>query len=140
MPSKGVAQNRTGLNSFSHIPDEALVHVLPNIVYRVSITQKKQKSVMLAQYFEFRPIKLLPLFQKVSKLLDKFYFQHACIPGLALDEFLVSKVQFLDENSTEIVTLHLRYDNIVKDCKKPTEEEIHRPLTRYAPWMHRMPN
>lgn len=120
-----------GLHHFSHIPDDALVHMLPNIVYGVSITQKKHISVMLAlgaRYFEFRPAKLLPLFQKVSKLPDKFYFQHACIPGLAFDEFLASQVQFLDANPTEVVTIHIRYDNIVKECTKPTEEEIHQAL------------
>ena len=120
-----------GLHHFPHIPDEALVHMLPNIVYGVSITQKKQVPVMLAlgaRYFEFRPAELLPLFQKVSKLPNKFYFQHACIPGLAFDEFLDSQVQFLDANPTEIVTIHIRYDNIIKECKKPTEEEIHQAL------------
>ena len=120
-----------GLHHFAHIPDEALVHMLPNIVYGVSITQKKQISVMLAlgaRYFEFRPAELLPMFQKVSKLPNKFYFQHACIPGLPFDEFLASQVEFLDETPTEIVTIHIRYDNIVKECKKPTEEEIHQAL------------
>lgn len=120
-----------GLQHFPHIPDEALVHMLPNIVYGVSITQKKQISVMLAlgsRYFEFRPAELLPMFQKVSKLPNKFYFQHACIPGLAFDDFLNAQVDFLDANPTEIVTIHIRYDNIVKECKKPTEEEIHQAL------------
>lgn len=120
-----------GLHHFPHIPDEALVHMLPNIVYGVSITQKKKVPVMLAlgaRYFEFRPAELLPLFQKVSKLPNKFYFQHACIPGLAFDEFLDSQVQFLDANPTEIVTIHIRYDNIIEECKKPTEEEIHQAL------------
>lgn len=120
-----------GLHHFPHIPDEALVHMLPNIVYGVSITQKKQISIMLAlgaRYFEFRPAELLPMFQKVSKLPNKFYFQHACIPGLAFDDFLDSQVEFLDANPTEIVTIHIRYDNIVKECKKPTDEEIHQAL------------
>lgn len=119
------------LEFFSHIPDEALVHMLPNIVYGVSITQKKEIAVMLAlgaRYFEFRPAELLPMFQKISKLPNKFYFQHACIPGLAFDDFLAQQVQFLDENPTEIVTIHIRYDNIVKECRKPTEDEIHQLL------------
>ena len=58
------------LEIFSHIPDSALVHMLPNIVYGLSITQK-EIPVMLAlgaRYFEFRPAELLPMFQKVSKL------------------------------------------------------------------------
>jgi hypothetical protein len=119
------------LHFFSHIPDAALVHLLPNVVYGVSITQKKQIPIMLAlgaRYFEFRPAELLPMFQKVSKLPNKFYFQHACIPGLAFDEFLEQQVEFLDANPTEIVTIHIRYDNIVNDCKKPTEEDIHQML------------
>ena len=120
-----------GLHHFTHIPDEALVHMLPNIVYGVSITPKKQVAVMLAlgaRYFEFRPAELLPMFQKISKPLDKFYFHHACIPGLPFDEFLEPQVRFLDENPTEIVALHTRDDNIMKECKKPTEEEIHQAL------------
>ena len=120
------------LHHFSHFSDEALVRMLPNIVYGVSITQKKQISVMLAlgaRYFEFRPAELLPLFQKVSNLPNKFYFQHSCIPGLAFDEFLESQVEFLDANPTEIVTLHIRYDNILKECRKPTEEELHQALS-----------
>ena len=36
------------LEFFSHIPDSALVHMLPNIVYGLSITQKKEIPVMLA--------------------------------------------------------------------------------------------
>ena len=119
------------LHHFSHIPDEALVHLLPNIVYGVSITQKKKLPIMLAlgaRYFEFRPAELLPMFQEVSKLPNKFYFQHACIPGLAFDEFLEDQVDFLDANPTEIVTIHIRYDNIIKECKKPTTEEIEQML------------
>ncbi|KAK4697567.1 hypothetical protein P7C71_g539, partial [Lecanoromycetidae sp. Uapishka_2] len=120
-----------GLHFFPHIPDETLVHILPNIVYGVSITQKKEIAVMLAlgaRYFEFRPAELLPMFQKVSKLPNKFYFQHACIPGIAFDDFLEQQVDFLDANPTEIVTIHIRYDNIVKECRKPTEEEIYQHL------------
>lgn len=136
------------LHFFSHIPDAALVHLLPNIVYGVSITQKKEVPIMLAlgaRYFEFRPAELLPMFQKVSKLPNKFYFQHACIPGLAFDDFLEQQVAFLDANPTEIVTVHIRYDNIVKECRKPTEDEIHQMLdaacakAENAPltWAHR---
>ncbi len=116
------------LQSFSHLSDETLVRMLPNIVYGVSITQKKDVAVMLAlgaRYFEFRPAELLPMFQKVSKLPNKFYFQHACIPGLAFDEFLEAQVRFLDANPTEIVTVHIRYDNIAKECKRPTEDQIY---------------
>ena len=100
-----------GLHFFEHIPDHVLVKLLPNIVYGVSITQKKQVPIMLAlgaRYFEFRPAELLPAFQKSSKLLYKFYFTHAVIPGLAFDEFLAQQVTFLDANLTEIVVIHIR--------------------------------
>lgn len=120
------------LHFFSHVPDDVLVHMLPNITYGVAITQKKEIPIMLAlgaRYFEFRPAELLPMFQKVSSLPNKFYFQHACIPGLAFDEFLEQQVAFLEEYPSEIVTLHIRWDNIVKDCKKPTPEEIADMLT-----------
>lgn len=120
------------LRFFEHLPDEVLLKMLPNIVYGLSITQKKEIPIMLnlgARYFEFRPAELLPLFQRVSRLPNKFYFQHACIPGLAFDEFLQQQVDFLDKYPTEIVTIHIRFDNIVKDCKKPTEEQIAEMLT-----------
>ena len=120
------------LHFFSHISDERLVHMLPNIVYGVAITQKKDIDVMLAlgaRYFEFRPAELLPIFQKASKLPNKLYFHHSCIPGLAFDDFLEAQVRFLDANPTEIVTIHIRYDNIVKECKTPTNDQIHQLLT-----------
>lgn len=115
------------LEHVNHVPDHFLMKKLPHIVHGLSITQKKTVSTMLAmgaRYFEFRPAKLLPMFQKVSALRDTFYFQHACIPGLAFDEFLREQVAFLDENQTEIVTVHIRWDNVVADCQRPTEDEI----------------
>jgi hypothetical protein len=115
------------LHFFKHIPVEALAHLLPNIVYTLSVTQKKEISMMLAigaRYFEFRPAMLHPIFEKVSHLPQKYYFQHACIPGIAFDDFLEDQVEFLDANPTEIVVIHIRFDNIVAACKKPTDEEI----------------
>ncbi|KAL1971011.1 hypothetical protein VTN77DRAFT_2845 [Rasamsonia byssochlamydoides] len=115
------------LRFFDHLPDHFLLKKLPDIVYGLAITQKKEIPVMLAlgaRYFEFRPAKLLPMFEKISALPDKFYFQHACIPGLAFDDFLDQQVAFLDENPTEIVTIHIRWDNILRECQKPTEQEI----------------
>jgi hypothetical protein len=120
------------LKFFEELPDHILVKKLPDIVYGVAITQKKKLPIMLglgARYFEFRPAKLLPLFEKISSLPNKYYFQHACIPGLAFEEFLEQQVQFLDENPTEIVTIHIRYDNIVKECVKPTNQEVADMLT-----------
>lgn len=111
----------------SSISDAFILEHLPEIVYGTAITQKKEISIMLAlgaRYFEFRPAELLPAFQRLSKLPNKFYFQHACIPGIAFDDFLDQQVRFLDENPSEIVTLHFRYDNIVKQCRRPTSQEI----------------
>lgn len=121
------------LRFFDHLPDHLLLEKLPDIVYGVAVTQKKEISIMLAlgaRYFEFRPAKLLPMFQKLSVLPNKFYFQHSCIPGLAFDDFLDQLVAFLDECPTEIVTIHIRSDNLLKDCQKPTEEEIADMLTQ----------
>jgi hypothetical protein len=120
------------LSFFSHIPVDALFHMLPNIVYTLSVTQKKEVNIMLAlgaRYFEFRPAKLQPIFEDVSHLPQKYYFQHACIPGIAFDDFLDDQVAFLDANPTEIITIHIRYDNIVAACKKPTDDEIYLMLT-----------
>lgn len=117
-----------GLQFFEHLPDAALLKMLPDIVYGLSITQKKEIPIMLAlgaRYFEFRPAELLPLFQKIGKLENKLYFTHAVIPGLAFDTFLQQQVEFLDANPAEIVVIHIRYDNIVSQCKKPTTDELH---------------
>lgn len=77
-----------------------------------------------ARYFEFRPAILLPLFQEISQLPNKFYFQHSCIPGLGFEDFLDTQVAFLDAHPTEIVVVHIRFDNIPEACRKPTESEI----------------
>ncbi|KAF2769984.1 PLC-like phosphodiesterase [Teratosphaeria nubilosa] len=120
------------LTFFDHVPDSVLIHLLPNIVYGVAVTQKKTITMMLelgARYFEFRPAYLLPLFQRDSHLENKLYFQHACIPGMAFDDFLDEQIAFLDTHPTEITVIHLRHDNIPKECKLPTDEEIHSLLT-----------
>ncbi|KAG0196314.1 hypothetical protein BGX28_010301 [Mortierella sp. GBA30] len=115
------------LRFFEHLPDHVLLHRLPNIVYGVAITQKKEIPHMLhlgARYFEFRPAKLLPVIRKVSSLPDKYYFQHSCIPGLAFDEFLAQQVSFLDQHPTEFVVIHIRWDGVVSKCERPSEETI----------------
>lgn len=105
-----------------------LAHMLPNLIYGVSVTQKDTVPTMLAlgaRYFEYRPAHLLPMLQEVSEHVpNKPYFQHACIPGLAFDEFLQQIVTFLDENPSEHVVTHIRWDNIVSECKRPTMEEL----------------
>ncbi|KAK5123768.1 hypothetical protein LTR85_002404 [Meristemomyces frigidus] len=115
------------LKWFNHLPDSALIHMLPNIVYGVSVTQKKTITIMLelgARYFEFRPAYLLPLFERPSKLENKLYFQHACIPGMAFDNFLEEQVSFLDSHPTEICVVHIRHDNIPSECRLPTDDEL----------------
>ncbi|KAG0259914.1 hypothetical protein BGZ95_004548 [Linnemannia exigua] len=115
------------LRFFDHLPDHLLLRRLPNIVYGVAITQKKEIPLMLhlgARYFEFRPAKLLPIIRKVSSLPDKYYFQHSCIPGLAFDEFLSQQVTFLDDNPTEFVVIHIRWDGIVSKCERPSLQVI----------------
>ncbi|MCJ1473665.1 hypothetical protein MMC13_002316 [Lambiella insularis] len=109
------------------LPSEVLVHILPNIVYALAITQKDTITSMLglgARYFEFRPAHPIPLFTVISQLEDKPYFQHACIPGLAYDVFLDQIVAFLDTYVAEIVTVHIRCDNIVSECRLPTLTEL----------------
>jgi hypothetical protein len=109
------------------IPSHLLIHLLPDIIYGLAITQKDTIPTMLSlgtRYFEFRPADLLPIFQDVSPIPNKPHFEHACIPGLAFHEFLDQQVQFLDTHPTEIATIHIRWDNIVSECRKPTESEI----------------
>jgi hypothetical protein len=101
--------------------------MLPDIIYGLAITQKDRILTMLslgARYFEFRPADLMTIFQDVSPIPNKPYFEHACIPGLAFDEFLDQQIQFLDTHPTEIVTIHIRWDNIISECRKPTIPEI----------------
>lgn len=119
------------LRFFEHLSDKLLLHRLPNIVYGVAITQKKEIPLMLqlgARYFEFRPAKLLPIIRKVSSLPDKYYFQHSCIPGLAFDEFLAQQAAFLDENPTEFVVIHIRWDGVISKCERPSQENIEEML------------
>jgi hypothetical protein len=120
------------MHFFKHLPIDAITHLLPNIVYTLSVTQKKEISMMLAlgaRYFEFRPAMLHPIFEDMSHLPQKYYFQHACIPGIAFDEFLDDHVEFLDANPTEIVVIHIRFDNIVEACTKPTNEQVYAMLS-----------
>jgi hypothetical protein len=101
--------------------------MLPDIIYGLAITQKDTIPAMLAlgaRYFEFRPASLMPIFQDVSPVPNKPHFEHACIPGLAFDDFLDQQTHFLDTHPTEIVTIHIRWDNIVSQCRKPTMPEI----------------
>ena len=120
---------------FEHIPVDALVHMIPNIVYTLSVTQKKEISIMLtlgARYFEFRPALLHPKFVEVGHLEQKYYFTHALIPGIAFDDFLEDVVEFLDQNQDEIVVIHIRRDNIIAACKTPTNDEVYALIDKHC--------
>ena len=105
-----------------------IARALPNAIYGLAITQKDPIPVLLdigARYFEFRPAHLLPEFEgKSHHVPSRPYFQHACIPGLAFEDFLEQIVSFLDENPPEHVVIHVRWDNVVSQCRKPTPEEL----------------
>lgn len=82
-----------------------------------------------ARYFEFRPAYLLPLFERTPHLENKLYFQHACIPGIAFDNFLEEQVGFLDSHPTETCVVHIRHDNIPSECRLPTDDELDKIFT-----------
>ena len=42
-------QHLPRLQWFNHIPDSVLIHMLPNIVYGVAVTQKKTITLMLGK-------------------------------------------------------------------------------------------
>lgn len=109
-----------------------LEHALENgyastVFYGLSITQKDSMRVMLnlgARYFEFRPARMPPVIEAgVSSLEDKPYFMHMCIPGLAYDTFLDEVLQFLADNPTEHVVVHLRGDGVIEACPIPSQQE-----------------
>ena len=111
-----------------HLTHKMIASELPNVIYGLAITQKDPIPVLLdigARYFEFRPAHLLPEFEgKAAHVPNRPYFQHACIPGIAFEEFLQEVVHFLDKNPGEHVVVHIRWDNIVSQCRKPTPEEL----------------
>ncbi|MCJ1238516.1 hypothetical protein MMC14_006506 [Varicellaria rhodocarpa] len=106
-----------------------IAHLLPNLMQSLAITQKDSISNLLAigaRYFEFRPAYILNgLLNVTHPLPDVLYFQHACIPGMAFELFLAELVTFLEANPTEIVTVHLRWDGIPAECRRPSPEELH---------------
>ena len=106
-----------------------IAHLLPNLMQSLAITQKDSILNLLAigaRYFEFRPAYILDgLLDLTHPLPDKLYFHHACIPGMEFELFLSELVTFLDANPTEIVTVHLRWDGIPAQCRRPSPEELH---------------
>lgn len=101
------------------------------IIYGIAMTQKDSLPDMLsigARYFEFRPARLPDDVRKLCGLDDKNYFMHACIPGLAYNEFLYVVLDFLLHHPNEIVVVQLRSDGIIDQCPKPSAEETKKIL------------
>lgn len=104
------------------LADSAITHIAPNIIESLSITQKDSLDTLLAigaRYFEFRPAKIYQKFKEKMRLADALYFQHACIPGLAMDEFLHGIVEFLRAHPFEIIVVQVRYDGVMDGCDRP---------------------
>ena len=111
----------------SGISDATVAKLAPDIIASLSITQKDSLSTMLAigaRYFEFRPAHCHSAILPHSPLPDKLYFQHGPIPGMAYDQFLADLVDFLVKNPTEIAVVHLRWDGVPAECKRPDEKEL----------------
>jgi len=107
--------------------DKAIAKIAPAIIVSLSITQKDTLPTMLAigaRYFEFRPAFCVDKAQPNMPIPDSMYFQHACIPGMAFEEFLEDVVTFLVEHQHEIVVTQLRYDGILAGCRRPTDQEL----------------
>lgn len=109
------------------LSDIAGSKIAPDIIASLSITQKDTLDTMLntgARYFEFRPAHCHPSFLKFSPLPDKLYFQHGPIPGMAYDTFLMDLVHFLIAHPTEIAVVHVRWDGVPQESKRPSETEL----------------
>lgn len=112
--------------------DKAIAKIAPAIIVSLSITQKDTLPAMLAigaRYFEFRPAFCVDKLQPVP-IPDTMYFQHACIPGMAFEEFLEGVVAFLVEHQNEIVVTQLRYDGILDGCRRPSDQELDDMINR----------
>lgn len=111
----------------SGISNGTVAKIAPDIIASLSITQKDTLATMLAvgaRYFEFRPAHCHTAILAHSPLPDKLYFQHGPIPGMAYDQFLADLVDFLVKNPTEIAVVHLRWDGVPPECKRPDDAEL----------------
>lgn len=63
-----------------------------------------------------------------EQLKDVLYFQHGAIPGMRYDVFLNFVVQFLEKNGDEVVVVQLRWDGVLGECPRGTEEELREVL------------
>ncbi|KAG0650963.1 hypothetical protein D0Z07_2228 [Hyphodiscus hymeniophilus] len=116
---------------------EAAMHIAPNIVRSLAMTQKDTLPTILAlgaRYFEFRPAYLHSTIRKDKPIPDVLYFSHSAIPGMAYAEFLHGCVQFLIEHPDEIIVTQLRWDGVPNECARPSDQDLSEYLsTAIAP-------
>lgn len=121
-----IDDNRVLTQIADALSGRAIEIIAPNIIFSLAITQKDSLDAMLqigARYFEFRPAHLHNALIPTGALPDRLYFQHAAIPGMAYDVFLRDVVAFLRAHPTEIVVVQLRWDGVVADCRRPSDDE-----------------
>lgn len=106
---------------------EAVMHIAPNIVKGLAITQKDTLPIVLslgARYFEFRPAYLHNVIRKNHPIPDVLYFSHSAIPGMPYAQFLHDVVQFLIAHPDEIVVTQLRWDGVPAECARPSDADL----------------
>lgn len=106
---------------------DAVMHIAPNIVQGLAITQKDTLSTILsigARYFEFRPAFLHKAIRSDHPIPDVLYFSHSAIPGMAYAEFLHDLVVFLVAHPDEIVVVQLRWDGVPAECAQPSDQDL----------------
>jgi hypothetical protein len=106
---------------------EAVMHIAPNIVRGLAITQKDTLPTIFgigARYFEFRPAYLHSVIRKNHPIPDVLYFSHSAIPGMPYAEFLHDVVQFLIAHPDEIVVTQLRWDGVPAECARPSDQDL----------------
>jgi hypothetical protein len=106
---------------------EAVMHIAPNIIRGLAITQKDTLPTILsigARYFEFRPAFLHKAIRSDHPIPDQLYFSHSAIPGMSYEQFLHDTVAFLLEHPDEIVVVQLRWDGVPDDCAHPSDQDL----------------
>lgn len=106
---------------------DAVMHIAPNIVEGLAITQKDTLPTLLdigARYFEFRPAFLHKAIRPSHPIPDVLYFSHSAIPGMAYNQFLYDVVTFLAAHPNEIVVTQLRWDGVPEDCARPSDKDL----------------
>ncbi|KAE9368117.1 PLC-like phosphodiesterase [Stipitochalara longipes BDJ] len=106
---------------------DAVMHIAPNIVQGLAITQKDTLPTLLsigARYFEFRPAFLHTAIRSNHPIPDELYFSHSAIPGMAYAQFLHDVVDFLVAHPAEIIVTQLRWDGVPAECAHPSDQEL----------------